>query len=173
MKKVLIGIIIVALGAYIWWTVSKDTSSEEVPTTTAEGSGTSAPSESINPGAASTTKPTMETPTIGGVPAPEPSTAPAPAGGYKNGTFTGPVVDSVYGPVQVAVTVTSGKITTVAVPVYPNSPGNTTTISNRAIPLLKKETIAVQSAKVDIVSGATQTSEAFQVSLSAALAQAS
>ena len=97
---------------------------------------------------------------------------PVPVG-YKDGTYTGDVANSIYGPVQVAIAIAGGKIVTVDVPVYPNTPGHTTEVSNESIPVLKQEAIAVQSAKVDIVSGATQTVEAFQESLASALSQAS
>jgi len=93
-------------------------------------------------------------------------------GGYKDGTYTGPVTDAVYGQIQVVVTVAGGKITGVDVPVYPNAPGHTSDVTATAIPALKQEALTVQSANVDIVSGATQDSEAFQQSLAAALAQA-
>jgi uncharacterized protein with FMN-binding domain len=63
-------------------------------------------------------------------------------------------------------------ITDVSWPVYPNDPGHTTEVSASSLPALKQEAIAAQSANVDIVSGATQTAEAFQQSLAAALAQA-
>ena len=82
-------------------------------------------------------------------------------------------MNSVYGPVQVAVTVTGGKMVTVNVPVYPNTPGHTTEVSGQSIPVLKQEAISVQNANVNIVSGATQTTEAFQQSLASALSQAS
>lgn len=101
-----------------------------------------------------------------------PESAGTPANKYKDGTYTGSVVDSIYGPVQVAVTISGGKITQVDVPVYPDDGGNNTEVSNFSLPVLKQETIAAQSAEVDIVSGATQTSEAFQESLASALAHA-
>ncbi|HVO28948.1 MAG TPA: FMN-binding protein [Candidatus Paceibacterota bacterium] len=113
--------------------------------------------------------------TPGGTPAPAPTTTPTPAAagnGYKDGTYTGPVADAIYGQLQVAVTVSGGKITDVSWPVYPDSGGHTLQVSQSALPALKQEAIAAQSAKVDIVSGATQTSQAFQQSLAAALAQA-
>ncbi|MBI3260359.1 MAG: FMN-binding protein, partial [Ignavibacteriae bacterium] len=45
-------------------------------------------------------------------------------------------------------------------------------INRRATPLLKTEAIQAQNAQVDIVSGATLTSQAFQESLADALSQA-
>jgi uncharacterized protein with FMN-binding domain len=93
-------------------------------------------------------------------------------GNYKNGTYTGSLADAVYGKIQVAVTISGGMITDVTWPTYPNDPGHTTQISDSALPTLKQEAITAQSANVNIVSGATQTSEGFQQSLAVALAQA-
>ena len=93
-------------------------------------------------------------------------------GAYKNGTYTGPVTNAIYGNIQVKVTISGGKIMDVTCPVYPDSGGHTSEVNGYALPQLKQETIAAQSANIDIVSGATQTSEAFQQSLAAALAQA-
>jgi uncharacterized protein with FMN-binding domain len=45
-------------------------------------------------------------------------------------------------------------------------------LAAEALPILKQEAIAAQSANVSIVSGATQDSQAFQQSLGAALAEA-
>jgi len=57
---------------------------------------------------------------------------------------------------------------------FPQSPsnGHSAQIARQALPILKQEAIAVQSANVNIVSGATQDSQAFQQSLASALAQA-
>jgi uncharacterized protein with FMN-binding domain len=56
---------------------------------------------------------------------------------------------------------------------YPDAPGHSSQVSETSLPILKQEVIAAQSANVDTVSGATQTSEAFNQSLSSALSQAS
>jgi uncharacterized protein with FMN-binding domain len=82
------------------------------------------------------------------------------------------VTDAIYGQLQIVATVSGGKITDVSWPVYPNSGGHTIEVSASALPQLKQEAIATQSANVNIVSGATQTSQAFQQSLAAALNQA-
>ncbi len=93
--------------------------------------------------------------------------------GYKNGIYTGAVGSaSQYGDVQVKITISKGKITTVDVIKFPNTPGNTTKISNGSLPVLKQEAIAAQSAKIDNVTGATQTTEGFVQSLQSALDQA-
>jgi uncharacterized protein with FMN-binding domain len=91
---------------------------------------------------------------------------------YKDGTYTGPVADAFYGNLQVRATIVGGRITDVAFLDYPQKNGNDIEINTHAMPILKSEAIQIQSAKVNIVSGATQTSEAFQQSLQGALAMA-
>lgn len=93
-------------------------------------------------------------------------------GQYKDGTYTGPVTDAIYGQLQVVATIKNGKLVSTNCPIFPDAPGHTTLVSNMSLPQLKQEAIAAQSANVNIVSGATQTSEAFQQSLAAALSQA-
>jgi uncharacterized protein with FMN-binding domain len=56
---------------------------------------------------------------------------------------------------------------------YPSDRRTSIAINRRALPVLRSEAIAAQSANVDIVSGATLTSEAFIESLGAALREAS
>ncbi|HUD20710.1 MAG TPA: FMN-binding protein [Candidatus Saccharimonadales bacterium] len=96
-----------------------------------------------------------------------------PASGYKNGTYTGSVADAFYGNVQVQVTIAGGKITDVKFLDYPQDRNTSRQINSQAMPYLTQEAIQAQSANVDIVSGATATSGAFQQSLSSALQQAS
>jgi uncharacterized protein with FMN-binding domain len=71
--------------------------------------------------------------------------------------------------VQVTITVAGGKITSVAVPQYPNGNGRDTEINAYALPILKQETLSAQSANIDTVSGATVTSDGYLQSLQAAL----
>lgn len=100
-------------------------------------------------------------------------TAPATqSSGYKNGTFTGSVEDAFYGNVQVSATVASGKLTNVTFLQYPNTHDTSVMINQQAMPWLTQEAIQKQSANVDIISGATFTSQAFIQSLTNALNQA-
>lgn len=92
---------------------------------------------------------------------------------YKDGTYTGDVADAFYGYVQVKVTISGGKITDVQFLQYPNDRQTSVYINSQAIPYLKQEAIAAQSANVAGVSGATQTSRAFIESLQSALNKAS
>ena len=85
------------------------------------------------------------------------------------GTFTGSVVDTRYGPVQVQVTVSGGTITAVEALQYPSTDPHSSRINATAIPALVQEALQAQSAQVNSVSGATYTSEAFMQSLQSAL----
>ena len=62
------------------------------------------------------------------------------------------------------------KITAVKVPVYPNHTDRSVYINGQALPWLRQETLAAQfKGNVQLISGATDTSSAFQRSLQAAL----
>jgi uncharacterized protein with FMN-binding domain len=87
-------------------------------------------------------------------------------------TVTGDSTDTRWGPVQVEITVASGKITDVRVVDYPNGNGRDQQINARALPILVRETLDAQSAHIDMVSGATVTSEGYLGSLQSALDQA-
>ena len=98
------------------------------------------------------------------------ATTSAPvATGYKNGTFDGQPVDAYYGLVQVEVTIQNGSIQNVTFLQYPNDRRTSREINSQVMPWLTQEAIQAQSANVDIISGATLTSEGFQMSLQSAL----
>ncbi len=106
------------------------------------------------------------------VPAPAPAIVPKKTGQYVDGTYTGSNADAYYGNVQVKAIVQGGKLTDVQILSYPNDRGNSIRINNRAMPILVSEAISAQSANVNAVSGATDSSGAFKQSLSSALSQA-
>jgi uncharacterized protein with FMN-binding domain len=91
---------------------------------------------------------------------------------YKDGTYTGSVANAYYGNVQVRVIISGGKITDVKFLQYPNSHTTSVIINQQVMPYLKQETIQAQSANVQLITGATFTSQAFVQSLQAALRQA-
>lgn len=91
------------------------------------------------------------------------------ASGLKNGTFTGEAAQTRYGAVEVQIVVSGGKITSVTVPEYPSENGRDQEIANFSLPQLVSETTSAQSAKIDMVSGATYTSEGYLQSLQSAL----
>ena len=87
----------------------------------------------------------------------------------QSGTFTGAVVQTQFGNMQVSVTVANGAITEVTPLQLTNRGGRSVDISNQAAPILRSEVLAAQSAKVQNVSGATYTSEGYLRSLQSAL----
>lgn len=98
------------------------------------------------------------------------SSSTSSAAGSK--TVTGDTAQTRWGPVQVAITVAGGSITAVDVPVYPNGNGRDQEINSYALPQLIQETLDQQGANIDMVSGATVTSDGYLQSLQSALDQA-
>ena len=90
----------------------------------------------------------------------------------SSGTYTGDVVQTRWGPVQVQVTTAGGQVTSVEVLRYPSENGKDVEINSYALPILVDETLAAQSADIDMVSGATVTSVGYVDSLQSALDQA-
>lgn len=105
-------------------------------------------------------------------PAPTPTPPPVAQGQYKNGQYTGISADAYYGNIQVRAVISGGKLSDVIFLDYPHDRGTSIAINSQAMPYLKSEAIAAQSAQVDIVSGATDSSSAFVQSLASALSQA-
>jgi uncharacterized protein with FMN-binding domain len=94
-------------------------------------------------------------------------------GQFKNGSYTGAEADAQWGYIQVKITIQNGKLTNVQFLEYPNHRDRSVEINNYAMPQLTSEAIQAQSARVDVISGATDTSEAFMQSVGDALSQAS
>jgi len=103
------------------------------------------------------------------VPTPAPAPAPKPVGQYTDGTYTGSITDAYYGLIQVEATISGGKLTGVRFLRYPNDRSTSRFINSQAMPMLESEAIQAQSANVNIISGATDTSFAFRQSLAVAL----
>jgi uncharacterized protein with FMN-binding domain len=89
----------------------------------------------------------------------------------KTITYKGPVVDTQYGPIEAIIKVKHKKITTVNLAAGPDTE-RSVFIDQQAAPLLKQEVMKAQNANVDIISGATYTSEAFIQSLTSAVKKA-
>jgi len=87
-------------------------------------------------------------------------------------TITGAVETTMYGPMQVKVTLDGQKITNVSVVQETNDGQESQQIDSFSIPKLTAETLAAQSARIDTVSGATTTSQGYIGSLQSALDQA-
>ncbi|MCT9106591.1 FMN-binding protein [Streptomyces mirabilis] len=84
-------------------------------------------------------------------------------------TVTGDTIQTRWGPVQVRVTLKNGKITDVTAVSYPSDNPRDQEINSYALPQLRREALAAQSARIDSVSGATYTSDGYRQSLQSAL----
>ena len=137
--------------------VALNLTSTETPSTTSAPSTTAAttPSTTAKSSAQSSTTTT---------------TAKAAAtGALADGTFTGTAATTRWGPVQVKITVSGGKITAVDVPSYPSNDNRSLSINRNAVPRLVQSTLTAQSANVSSVSGATYTSAGYKTSLQSAI----
>jgi len=107
-------------------------------------------------------------------PLPQQTTTPATGGNGANGatgTFTGKVISTPYGPVQIALVVQNGKITDVQELQLPSDRRLSQQINAQAGPMLRDEVISAQSDNINGVSGASYTSYGFYLSLQSALQQ--
>ena len=98
------------------------------------------------------------------------ATTAAAAPAAKSGTFTGPAVFVNYGTVQVKITVQNGKIVDAVAVQAPT--GRNDRYTQMAVPILKQQTLAAQSANIKGASGASYTSYGWFKSLQGALADA-
>lgn len=107
-------------------------------------------------------------------PAPRSSTGAGTGGGSAAAakTVTGDAADTMYGPVQVQITVKGGKLTAVNVVEYPGATPRDAQINAYALPQLTQEALAAGSARIDAVTGATYISDRYITSLQNALDKA-
>ena len=119
-----------------------------------------------------TTTSVAQVPTPPLLPTSTPTPTPNPSGNYRDGSYVGQVADAQWGLLQVKAVVSNGQIADVQFLQYPSDRSRSVRINSVADPILRTEAIQAQSAQVDIVSGATDSSEAFIQSLSTALSQA-
>ncbi|ETK32603.1 FMN-binding protein [Microbispora sp. ATCC PTA-5024] len=94
--------------------------------------------------------------------------------GAKTGekAVTGGVADTRWGPVQVQILLSGGKVTGISVLQAPDGNSRDFAINNQALPILNDEALSAQSAQIDVVSGATYTSDGYVSSLQSALDKA-
>jgi uncharacterized protein with FMN-binding domain len=92
-----------------------------------------------------------------------------PASGPKTLTVNGTVAQTRWGPVQIQLRVTDGRIVGVQVLQRPSGNGHDDEINGYALPQLRAEVLSAQSAQIDVVGGATVTSDGYIESLQAAL----
>ena len=124
-----------------------------------------------------TTPPSTAPPTTGASTAPPtprsvaPTSAPPPpvATSVKARTVDGPVIGTPYGDVQVRVVLRASHIVDVQPLTLPSDRSRSRRISEEAAPLLRTEVLQAQSANIDLLSGASYTSEGYAESLQGAL----
>ena len=159
MKKVLIGLAVLAV--FVLYSLWVRHEQPKVGTVASAVSPTSSSNQPTSNGSSNNTN-------GGGTTQPS-----SPSASYKDGSYTGDVTDASYGNVQVAAIISGGKLIDVNVLQYPDSHSDSVAINQQALPMLKQEAIQVQSPNnVQIISGATFTSEAFIQSLTSALSKA-
>lgn len=163
MKKFTVAVLII--GVFILYSFIYDHSS---PVAVLPNNSANSSSSSSSSSRASSTSVVPTAPGATGTP----GTTSTSSSLYKDGSYTGSVADAQWGYIQVKAIIQSGKITDVQFLQYPNERNRSVMINSYADPQLTSEAIQAQSANVDIVTGATDTSEAFMQSLSDALSQA-
>jgi uncharacterized protein with FMN-binding domain len=142
--------------------------------------GQSAPVSSTLPpataGPATTGPPTTGPPTTGpaisGPPTTAPPTTAPPVAASAERTYDGQDIQYVYGDIVVNATLRGGRILNVSVPQNDAVDGRSQMINSYAVPILEQEAVAAQGVNINVVSGATFTSDAFAQSLQSALSQA-
>ena len=120
---------------------------------------------------------TSETPSSAPAATPSPEATataaptPAPTSKAANGSFTGALVPTRFGDVQVRIVVASGRITDVVAVQMPSDRARSAEITQYVTPVLRSEVIRAQNAQIDVISGATFTSEAYAESVNDAMRQ--
>jgi uncharacterized protein with FMN-binding domain len=104
-----------------------------------------------------------------GRPAPSGQSVPSSPSTGADTVVNGTVAQTVWGPVQVQVTISAGKISDVIALQVPDQSFRDQEINSYAVPQLRQEVLSAQSAHIDAVSGATVTSDGYVQSLQAAL----
>ena len=162
------------LGAVLAITPPQFTSTQSsqiaLPETTPVATGAATPSAQTSTSAAPKPKKTATTKTTKTPAVKTPAAAPAQTTKTVSGTFTGDSVDVRYGFVQVKITVENGKIIEAQAIQAPS--GKNDRWTQKAVPVLRQQTLAAQSANISGASGASYTSYGWYTSLASALAKA-
>jgi uncharacterized protein with FMN-binding domain len=157
-KKAFIALVVTVAG--VGWILGYRVTPHLVGLASAGSGQPAAPASTGSPGSGS-----------GGT-APSPTPTPTPNGSGVSGSFTGSDVPNRFGDVQVRVVVSNGHITDLQAVQLPSDRARSAYISQVAGPLLRTEVLQAQSARIDIISGATYTSESYAQSVESALQQA-
>jgi uncharacterized protein with FMN-binding domain len=131
------------------------------PRSSAGGSRSSATAGTASPATAGTASPA----TAGSA---SPATAGSASPALSSEKLDGAAESFPYGTIQVQVVLRGGKIVDVSVLQAPQD-GYSSQVAQFAFPALRKEVIAAQSARIDVVSGASYDSQAYAASVQSAL----
>jgi uncharacterized protein with FMN-binding domain len=175
MRRVILAIVSTAIGLVFLLSFKTHTQSAlGTPAaalgTPTPGSGAGSASASATPSASSAGPSTAKKKSAKSGSSQSASATPSTASASK--TVTGEAIDTIYGPVQVRITVKGGKITAVTATEYPTDTPRDYQINSYAIPALNSETLQASSANIDSISGATYTSQGYIGSLQNAIDQA-
>ena len=140
------------------------TSARTSPNPSATDSGNAQSVTSVAP------EPTATSGSVASTTATSSSTSSSAA--FRDGSYTGSPADASWGTVEVQAVIANGQISDVQFLQFPNHRNRSQEINQQAMPMLTQEAIQSQQAQVDVVTGATDTSEAFIQSLASALQQA-
>lgn len=116
--------------------------------------------------------PTSQRPPVFSLPTSTPTPQQSLQAKFKDGTYDGSIEDAFYGNLQVQAVIRAGRLVDVKPLLYPNDNRTSILINSQAFPMLRDEAVNAQSANVDIISGASDSSPAFERSLSSALKKA-
>ena len=152
MKKVIIGLLVVVGAAGI---IKLATSHPKLKASSIPTAATSSSAPAANSSSSAST-----------------SSSSSTTSSLKDGTYNGTAVNTPFGTVQVDAVVSGGKITNVKYPQMPYAHAYSQSISTQIKPMMKKEILSAQSANINLISGATFTSNAVAQSLQSALSQA-
>ena len=94
---------------------------------------------------------------------------PPPTPAAPSGAFAGSDFPNRFGDVAVRVVISNGRITDVQALQLPSDRAQSAYISQVAGPMLRSEVLQAQSANIDVISGATYTSESYAQSVESAL----
>jgi uncharacterized protein with FMN-binding domain len=128
-----------------------------------------APTRSASPAPAPSGTPTRMTHKTRSRPPSRPVTQAPSKAAPTQVTVNGGAADTMYGPVQVQITVRGAQIVSAHAIAYPQGGGRDQQINSYAIPQLDQEVLRAQSARIDTVSGATFTSDGYRRSLQSAI----
>jgi len=146
--------------------------SQPSSTTSAAGAGAGSAGAMSPAAAASPSAATGSSAAAAGTAASPALSSTAASGSSGTRKVVGDAQDTRYGAVQVELVLTGNKITDVITLQVPNRERRDVEINDQAVPILREEVLAAQSAKIDMVSGASYTSSGYAWSVQSAIDKA-